>query len=81
VDAGKNINVPQTFEDVSALAWSTDGRFLALASYSGYWVYDMQRQQAFSYDSAQYVGLTWLPNGKIAIVSQTGQVQTLDVPL
>ncbi|HEY7417831.1 MAG TPA: protein kinase [Ktedonobacteraceae bacterium] len=81
VDAGKNINVSQTFEDVSALAWSTDGRFLALASYSGYWVYDMQRQQAFSYDSAQYVGLTWLPNGKIAIVSQTGQVQTLDVPL
>jgi WD40 repeat protein len=83
-DASKNISVKnisnaQRFENANALAWSPDGKFLALAATSGFWVYSLQARRLFSYNSDSYVGLTWLPNGRIALVSDTGQVQTMSV--
>lgn len=82
-DSSKNILVRQNFDPYSVidLAWSADGEFLALASYSGFWVYAMRTQQLFSYDSAgQYAGLIWLSPGRIALVSDAGQVRITQVP-
>ena len=75
----KNIVNNTTYAEVNDLVWSPDGKFLALAATSGFWIYSLEAGRLFSYDSSAYVGLTWLAQGKIALVSQTGQIAVMSI--